>query len=203
MIGKISFVGLFVVAVLFTADAPATLLLPDSSHYEGSTYYDIILVDGFLRGRIDFAVYDTLGGNEFLNAGYSAPGDGQFIYVYQIFNDYPLSDEAVAYFAILGIQGAPVDGIGAEEDPSTGVEPSDEYFTPSEGVWQFDGGLVYAGEHSWFLVLTSDTDWVPGEYQITTAEDNPFPVPIPEPGMLTLLAIGTAMIIKKRKNSVG
>lgn len=203
MIGKISFVGLFVVAVLFTADAPATLLLPDSSHYQGSTYYDITLVDGFLRGRIDFAVYDTLGGNEFLNAGYSAPGDGQFIYVYQIFNDYPLSDEAVAYFSILGIQGAPVDGIGAEEDPSTGVEPSDEFFTASEAVWQFDGGLIYAGEHSWFLVLTSDTDWVAGQYQITTAEDDPFPVPIPEPGMLTLLAIGTAMIIKKRENSVG
>ncbi len=73
-------------AILFAQDASATLarMLPESSHYQGFVFYDEEWPDGFgdttlLRGRIDFAVYDTQGenGNEFTAAGYDAPGDGQ------------------------------------------------------------------------------------------------------------------------------
>lgn len=199
---KILLAGFVIAVTLFGLDASATFLLPDSSYYEGSTYYDFTTDDGFLRGRIDFAVYDTLGGNEFLNAGYEAPGDGQFIYVYQIFNDYPLSDEAVAYFTLLGISETAIDAIGSE-DPGSGVEPSDAYCALSEAVWEFDDGLIYAGEHSWFLILTSNNGWVPGEYEIKMAEDSDLPVPdVPEPATFAMFAAAAgAIILKKRKNS--
>ena len=76
--------GLFIVPVLLVQSVWAGLdFLPESSHYQGRAYKG---VSGD-RVRVDFAVYDTLGGNEFANAGFAAPGDGQFTYVYQVFNE--------------------------------------------------------------------------------------------------------------------
>ena len=204
-------------AILFAQDARATLgrMLPESSHYQGFVFYNEEWEDGFggtnnLRGRIDFAVYDTQGenGNEFTAAGYDAPGDGQSIYAYQIFNDYQgNSEEAVAYFEALGIDMAYVYDIGSQEDPAEGIEPTDQYFSDEnedgvgEAVWDFglfDEDLILAGEHSWFLVFSSDLDWVRGFYEIKGPEPSNFPVP--EPAMLTLFSIGGAMLLRRGKN---
>ncbi len=193
VVRKIGFFSLLAAAALFAQDAAATLT---SSHYDGSTYY---YTPGGLHGRIDFAVYDDRD-EYFTVNGLQAPGTGDYVYAYQIFHD-SVVNPALSYFAILGIEGAPVDGIGCQDDQSGGIASSDEYFTASEGVWKFQNehgqGILFAGEHSWFLVLSSDTDWVVGEYEIKAAGD--LPVPIPEPAMIALLGIGGVLTICARR----
>jgi hypothetical protein len=211
-IRKIGFLGLLFAAALFVRNAGATLtdILPESSHYEGKTYYNILADDGFLRGRIDFAVYDTeTYPNEFIGTdGFINPGTGQFIYAYQIFNDYSVSDVAVAYFAVFGIDGVPFDieedSIGSQDDGEGGVEPTDEYFDEDESrvVWEFDDGFIYAGDHSWFLVFSSDSDWVVGDYEIRGPEEDDFPVPVPEPAMVALLGLGSVVLFTRRRSLV-
>lgn len=193
VIRKIGFFSLLAAATLFAQNATATLT---SSYYYGSTYY--YTTDG-LHGRIDFAVYDDRDEYFTLN-GFQAPGSGDYVYAYQIFHD-TWANPTISYFAILGIEGAPVDGIDCHDDQSSGIASTDEYFTSSEGVWEFQNehgqGVLFAGEHSWFLVLSSYSDWVVGEYEIRTADD--FPVPIPEPAMITLLGIGGALMMRMRR----
>ncbi|MBA7682928.1 hypothetical protein ES703_91284 [subsurface metagenome] len=193
VIRKIGFFGLLAAATLFAQDAAATLT---SSHYDGSTYY---YTPGGLHGRIDFAVYDDRD-EYFTVNGLQAPGTGDYVYAYQIFHD-SVVNPALSYFAILGIEGVPVDGIDSHDDQSDGIASTDEYFTASRGVWEFQNehgqGILSAGEHSWFLVLSSETDWVVGEYEIRAAGD--LPVPIPEPVMITLLGIGGVLTICARR----
>jgi hypothetical protein len=221
-IKRVLFLSSLLGATLFAQDAGAALvrMLPESSHYQGFTFYDEEWDAGLgsttmLRGRIDFAVYDTLGenGNEFTDAGYEAPGDGQYIYAYQIFNEYsPYSEETVAYFALLGIDMTSVYDIDSQEDPFEGIEPVDQYFSDEndddvgEAIWDFglfDENLILVGEHSWFLVLSSDKDWVRGEYGTDYILKGPEPsdFPVPEPAMLTLLSIGGAILFRRRNIS--
>jgi hypothetical protein len=211
VIRKFGFFSLLIVATLLVQNASATIL-PISSyadgHWQGSRFYNIEVVSGsFLRGRIDFAVYDTLGGNEFVEAGFTAPGDGQYIYAYQIFNDYPASDEAVAHFAVFEVDKNPMDvyedSIGSQQDdPDSGIEPTSAYFTESnlEAVWLFADQILMRDEHSWLLVFSSDSAPVPGNYEIS-AESGEFPA-VPEPVTLTLLGFGGALAFIRRRKSV-
>ncbi len=231
---RVLFLSSLLGATLFAQDVGATLvrMLPESSHYQGHTFYDEEWPDGFdginlLRGRIDFAVYDTLVyPNEFIgDGGYTAPGDGQYIYAYQIINEYPPdSQEAVAYFSVLGIDMANVDiiSIGSQEDPeSIGVKPSpvdtdlhetgeyftetDAAFTETDAVWEFgttSWDWINIGDHSWFLVFSSDMDWSRGEYEIRGSEEGVFPG-VPEPATLTSLLIGGAILFRRRRNIHG
>jgi hypothetical protein len=203
---KIRPLTLLVVAALFAQDASATLApILESSYYDGFVFY----YEEGLFGRIDFAVYDTLDvqyGDEYLDVGITKPGDGRYIYAYQIFNDYSFSDESVAYFALLDISGNSIniDSITSQEDPEKGIEPGSMYFNGDEYkvVWEFDGdaGYVIAGEHSWFLVFSSDNDWEAGSYEIKGPED--FPIPIPEPATLALLGISSMLTFLKRRSPV-
>jgi hypothetical protein len=184
-------------AVAFQTTNAALELLPESSYYEGSTTYTIVTDDGILFGRIDFAVYDTWTyPDEFIGEdGFENPTDDRYIYVYQIFNDEIYSDEEVAYFALLDIEDAPVSGTSSQDDLNDGVEPADY---PAEGVWDFEGSFIYDGDHSVFLVLTSDTPWVPGSYEIS-AGGSDVPVPdIPEPASIVLLGTAGLLIFVKR-----
>lgn len=195
---KIGFVGLLLVAAVLVQDASATLT---SSLYYGSTFYS---TDDGLSGYIDFAVYDSREEYETLY-GLTAPGTGDYVYAYQIFHDAGVNPP-LAYFAILGIEGAPVDGIDCHDDSSSGIDSTDEYFTLSEGVWEFQNelgeGILIAGEHSWFLVLSSQTSWVKGDFEIRPAESW-VPVPdIPEPCTLTLFALSGAVMLIRRKKLV-
>ena len=195
---KVILAGLIFVAAAFIQTADAALeLLPESSYYEGSTTYTIVTDDGILFGRIDFAVYDTWTyPDEFIGEdGFENPTDDRYIYVYQIFNDEIYSDEEVAYFALLDIEDAPVSGTSSQDDLNDGVEPADY---PDEGVWDFEGSFIYDGDHSVFLVLTSDTPWVPGSYEIS-AGGSDVPVPdIPEPASILLLGTAGLLVFAKR-----
>jgi hypothetical protein len=195
---RVVFGGLILfLAIPFQAADAALELLPESSYYEGSTTYSIVTDDGILFGRIDFAVYDTWNyPDEFIGEdGFENPTDDRYIYVYQIFNDELYSDEEVAYFGLLDIEDAPVSGTSSQDDLSGGVEPAD---CPAEGVWDFEGSFIYDGDHSVFLVLTSNTGWVPGSYEIRSGgRDVPIP-DIPEPASIALLGTAGLLIFVKR-----
>ena len=97
---RVLFLSSLLVATLLSQNAGATLMpmLPESSHYQGFVWYNEEVEPGpetgpgyTVRGRIDFAVYDTQENpNEFIGAdGYARPGDGRYIYAYQILNGFP------------------------------------------------------------------------------------------------------------------
>ncbi len=196
VIRKICFLALLLVTALFIQNVSAALT---SSYYDGFVRYD----ENGLHGRIDFAVYDTLHleyGGEYLDNGIEIPGTGQYIYAYQIFND-PLASVEVAHFAILDIYGAAIDealmnATSAQNNGAGGIAP-DPIVSVTQGVWKwtFDGGYISEGEHSRFLVFSSEQDWVEGSYEIKG------PTSIPEPGILTLLGIGSAMAFIRRRKS--
>lgn len=209
-IRKIVYLCLLLFATALVQNASATVL-PSSSyadgHWQGSRFYDIdVISGGSLLGRIDFAVYDTWGGNEFVEVGgFTAPGDGRYIYAYQIFNDHPLSEEAVAYFSVFALSGDPMDAyegtIGSEEDaPDSGIEAGSAYFTESnlQAVWLFNDQVLTTDEHSWFLIFSSDSEPVAGNYEISAGE---FPA-VPEPCTLALFGLGGAMMFIRRKKLV-
>lgn len=205
MMKKIALLCFLFVVVLFANNASATLT---SSYYDGTTYYDLPWEDGYLRGHIDFAVYDDRQEYEFVT-GFDAPGSYEYVYAYQIFNDDLFSDEAVAYFAVLGVEVGITSGIGCEDDLTNGIgpTPTDGYFDDVElkVVWEFKDGVVYKDEHSWLLVFSSTEDWVPGEYEIEGPKADDFPTPVPEPTTLVLLGISSAWLLnknRKRRKSV-
>ncbi len=213
---KIRLLSLLLVTTLFMQNADAQLLLlPDSSHYQGRSYFD----ESGRTGFVDFAVYDTMGpsGNEWESSGFASPGDGQFIYAYQIFCD-PNSSNAVEVFTIMGFDDPPVshvlNGIDTmdAQDPwedfsliVEGVAPTGTYINPSQtrATWKFDGGILFADQYSWFLIFSSTEDWVKGKYMVVRAEDD-FPIPAnnPEPCTLALLGLGGAILLAKRREYV-
>lgn len=214
---KIRFFSLLVTATLFVQTAIATTLtiLPESSHYQGRRHYRTYTQDGLLSGHIDFAVYDTddkADGDEFAKAGFTAPGSGQYTYAYQIFNDEGDINAALEYFAILGIGEGAIDDIAADigsvDDEDDGIDSTTYYFGPhdadtgpDEAVWEFEGGILEGGEHSFFLVLSSDHDYTTGSYTVTKSSVSDAPVPNPEPGTLALLGVGGAMMLLRRRRS--
>jgi len=212
---RLKLLSLLAVAILFVQNASATLepILPESSYHEGFVFYgDEPDYEGHLKGRIDFAVYDT---DNLLLPDETALADelglpGRYIYAYEIFNDYEgTSEESVAYFAVFNPDETAMEldeeSIGSHDDEMGGIEPANAYLTGSKSrvVWEFNGGSGYviAGEHSWFLVFSSDQDWIAGDYEVKGPQD--VPVPSPEPATIVLLGVGGAlMMCTKRRKSV-
>jgi hypothetical protein len=214
VIRRVRVLSLLVVAALFVqgAGAATTTILPASSHYQGRSYFSTVTQNGFLSGRIEFAVYDTQGGNEFAAAGFTAPGTGQYTYVYQIFNDDPASSSVLEYFSVLGIGESaianPIDDIGSVDDNVGAVEPTSVYFAPYDpqlgpenAIWEFEGGVLDEGDHSFFLVLSSDHDFTKGTYSIVKSTDPVTPIPNPEPGTIALIGVGAAITLLRRRKS--
>jgi hypothetical protein len=232
MVKKIVLLGLFAVAILSGGVAEATLdrILPSSSHYQGFVYFNETVdyppegtggtVD--LKGRIDFAVYDRdnlAGGEEtsFVDGFVSLMGvadEDQFIYTYQIFNDYDnFSDGDIGYFEVLGLMpdGETTFSINPSlMNNTTGVDDGFSGAAPEpipsveDGIWEWLGDLVNFGTQSQFLLYSSVNDWVKGTYRMDVAQESEFPVfddPIPEPATLTMLGIGGALILRRRRKS--
>lgn len=206
MISKIGILIVCTIVLLFVSSVNATIedLLPESSEHQGSTYYSEYddASEKWLRGRIDFAVYDTETSSEWTDAGFAVPGLGRYVYAYQIFNDYDgYSDLSVASFSLLDINEDLVTGTSYEYDQFEGVDPT---AIPSEGAWEFSLGVLYAGKHSSFLIFSSDRSWVAGSYEITPTEDTPLVVPDseggenPEPATIALLGLGFSFVLRSR-----
>ena len=216
---EIRLLSLLFVATLFVQNADATLLpqLPYSSHYQGRSYFN----DAGVTGHVDFAVYDAGGpyGNEWTAAGFAAPGGGQYVYAYEIFND--VGSKAIESFTIMNFndppplhfligintmssrdpwQDYPLPPPGCVDQTSTGVNP-----TETRATWFFQGpptgAILLAGEYSWFLIFSSTNDWVRGKYEMQPDEGLPI-TGNPEPCTLALLGLGSAILFAKRRNSV-
>ena len=137
---------------------------------------------------------------------------GQYIYAYQIFNrfgDY----EAVGRFAIFGIDEYTLDvyedSIDSQDGEDDGIEPISAYFTPShsKGVWKFEDkegfSVIGAGERSYFLVFSSDSAPVRGNFEVEPPTWVPVTGEVPEPAMITLFGIGSAlMMLTRRRRSL-
>lgn len=221
MIRKITLFSLLIVAALFVQNASAvlteTLILPLSSYAEAEDTWQgfSIFDEGDFDVLVEFAVYDTellLRPDEIALAE-ELDMPGQYIYAYQIFNRREGDYEEVAYFAIYGIDEYAMDvdeeSIGSKDDNADGIQPSEAYFeSRSRGVWEFEDkegfSVINAGEHSYFLVFSSDSAPVRGNYEIKTTESE-FPIPseVPEPTMIALFGIGSAlMMLTRRRKSV-
>ena len=200
---KIGFVYLAVTMAVFTQNASAVLT---SSYYDGSVSYST--EDG-LQGRIYFAVYDTQDaehGNEYVANGLEKPGEGQYIYAYQIFSSSFFSTGSVAEFGILDTAGEAVNtslmnGTTAQDDKQGGIAPS-PLESVTQGVWQWvDGANIRPGDHSWLLVFSSDQHWTSGTYAIKAATNVSVPESAPEPATLMLLGLGGAGLLARRARS--
>jgi len=202
---KISLLSLLAIVILCAVNVFAGLL-PGSSYRQGTTYLGTP-DDGV---RVDFAVYDTLGGNEFADAGFTVPGadPGQYTYVYEITNNVTGSDFPVRFFTLTGIGNGAItamDIIGSTDDSplepgNSGIAPDDTNFSAdlSKASWVFNDSLIVLGEHSWFLILSSDHTPKAGNIQLTPISDEGAVVPNPEPATLSLFGLG-AMLLKRKR----
>jgi len=205
---KTALLSTILLALLITRNCPATPteILPESSYYQGRSYFATNTADGPLAGRVDFAVYDTTTyPGEFVGeGGLTNPGQGRYVYAYQVFSDAALSQAALEYFAILGIGEqaiAQAGDIGSQDDSSGGIQPATEYFNPSfsRAVWEFQNVSITAGEHSYFLVLSSNHDYTAGSFRVIKQADDELPTPAPEPTTIALLGLGGAFAFAGRK----
>ncbi len=183
--------------------------------YTGTVEYNFSEGGRVLSGHIDFGVFDT----EVDYFGLTPPGDGQYIYAYQIFNDQGSAQEAVGYFAVL-LGGAAVDGVGTDfwQGDTAAVEPNRAFFDDegdavflfqeanTEGDSLLNEETLKPGMHSCVIMFTSDNDWQAGDYQISGgglgSHETVFPGPTPEPATIFILAMGagTAFVVKKKSS---
>jgi hypothetical protein len=221
--------------LVMTAGAALTSL-PDSSHYSGTSYYQVSPSNGKVQtGRVEFAVYDTQTyQNEFVGTdGFTKPGTGRYVYAYQIFNynEYGAASTSVPYFVIQSLGANAVtsnNNIGTRNDATGGVNATSYSLstntstsgtpavttTTTSVVFAFDNGILAAGENSWYLVMSSDQDWVKGTYSMETPKNGDIPQPegtasqtpsqsntpvAPEPASLLLMGLGAVTLLKRKK----
>jgi hypothetical protein len=209
--GKINLLIVFAAAILFvqSASADTMTILPESSHYQGRSYFRTLTGDGILSGRVEYAVYDSLGGNEFA----LTDGSGRYTYAYQIFNDGDDTASPLEYFSILGIgEGAIFDqvtDIGTVDDDSGGIDATAMYFGvhdantgPDKAIWEFQDGVLAIDAHSFFLVISSNYNYSTGTYSVIKSTSPQTPIPNPEPGTLALLGAGSMLTLLRRRRSV-
>ena len=219
---EIGFFSLLVLVTLFFQNASAAILpfstFGDREGWQGSRPYEIPLVgDRVLSGDVAFTVYDTTNlvrtGETALAAAWDKPG--QYIYAYQIWNDDEVLNEAILSFAVFNEDevtpmNVDLENIGSIEDtPSSGVEPTGVDLTVGnlEAIWEFRGegiseAILLAGDHSWFLMFSSDFAPVVGNFRIEPpGGEVPVPPEIPEPATIALLGIGGALMFTKRRKS--
>ena len=205
VIRKIGFFSLLIVATFLVQNASALIVLPDSTYADligswqgGRTYTE----DNF-NVLVEFAVYEVGNTTDVLEPGKSwteqdlvtelvnelGVTDDDYIYVYQIFQHQDEGYEDVTYFSILDIDGAAIDealmeGTTALDDGEGGISPA-PIISETQGVWVWsfaDCGYISTGQHSYFLVFSSNSEPVAGDFEINPDDDD-LPIPdVPEPG---------------------
>lgn len=201
---------LLITGITLALICSAGATLTDNAIDTGSTNYSETWGSGLLTGHIAWAVYDDVSLYE-SDSGYTAPGEGSFVYVYRIFNDSD-SISPVSYFSILGIGDPEVSGQTAEGDFG-GQEPFNMDVNETDGAyWEWadtvDGNFscIQLADNSWVLVLTSDFGPVDRDFEIRGTEDDPLQGPgddgsVPEPLTVALLGAGGALLIRKKRTA--
>jgi hypothetical protein len=203
---------------MFTVDAFAVLVyeLPTSTYQDGKWYGESFYSDNGFQAVLQYAVYDTDDGkNEW---GYEAPGDGRYIYAYQVFNYSDTQD--IGYLKLFGAEGytltgGEMSGLGSQMDttsvdfPEQGKKPFLGEFDETEKKisWQFlnaggDFGVIGLAEHSYFLIYSSNNAPVMGNYEVKPPSEGQAPVKTPEPATIVLLGAGSLILIRKLRKSV-
>ncbi len=196
-------------AVMSVAVQTASAVLPHSTFgddgtevWGGSKTYQ---KDG-LDVLVLFNVYDTLlYSNEFAWAG--KPAGDRYIYAYQIANHPSRSTDDIGSFSLLNLAGNPIletlmHGTTALDDTGNGISP-DPLPTEEQGAWMWSstGGYIDPGEHSWYLVFSSNNAPTKGNFKVLTSseiETEP-PIPeVPEPAMTALVGLGGMMLLSRK-----
>lgn len=193
--------------------------LPETSEELSNWYgYRDYTGNGF-DCSVYFSVYDrgTGGTSEFEDAGYVAPEDGQFVYVYQVVN-FGGDIGEFAVFALgedIDMDGISEDNISAERDPYqaegddvTGNPTNSEWVDESKEVkWTFTGdSAIGANEHSWFLIFTSDFGPIKGDFTVAERPASQGDLPtsgseVPEPATAIILSSGLYIVRRLRRKN--
>jgi hypothetical protein len=217
MIKRILFGVLLILPVIAANNAMATL--PVSTYGTDNGWYGTaVYKEQGYNVVVQYAVYDNWAQpKEFDWQGDidMRPSD-QYIYAYQIFNmgTGATTEKDVAAFNLLDSHKNPIaqefmhsttsqtDGAGAG-----GIAP-DPLTSPgnAQGSWTWSAanGYVKAGQHSWFLVYSSDKAPVKGTFTVSAPVDNSdIPLPddtVPEPTSLALFGLASGIFAAVRKN---
>jgi len=160
-IRKIWFYSLLAVAALLVQDTSATYYLPDNSYKDGAWQAGQVYKGSGLDVLVDFAVYDTDGLQFAHETAFADQFDiaEQYIYTYQIFNQPDEIYEVITYFSILDIDGEQIyeallkADTGYYDDCSGTAKPTSKDSNSQKGRGRtFDGGRMFRGGHSLFLV---------------------------------------------------
>ncbi|MCX5635174.1 MAG: PEP-CTERM sorting domain-containing protein [Planctomycetota bacterium] len=213
----------FLFVVMSAGNAFAVLFeLPNSSFQGGAWNGESTYSDNGFQAVVQYAVYDKLGGNEWGGKGYDAPGDGRYIYAYQVFN-YNSNTNKVGYLKLFGaaghtLTGGEMSGIGSQKDPTDtqfpeqGIKPFSGEFDDTEKQisWKFldaggDFGLIGQAQHSYFLIFSSNNAPVMGNYEIKQSQSGG-PTPgqdsAPEPATIVLFGTGGLILLRKLRKSI-
>lgn len=208
----LKWVGMCMVLLLIMQTAvQAGYYLPESSTWQGGRNYETDDVKAY----VEYAVYNAAKG---LPTGITNPGTGRYVYAYQIFN-YGADFDPIKTFKLIGGNPIEATGIGYQNDGKSGLIPDND---DDAFVWRFTNGTFIADQHSAFLVFSSESGPVAGNFSILTTLDNygdelptnlsegvdgPGPgataeySSAPEPTTITLLSMGVLGLLKRRKNS--
>lgn len=228
---KIVFLSLLLSVAPFAQKASAAIVeltnLPDSSYaaavdnWQGYSIYTETTDEGDFDAVIEFAVYDTemrvidTYEYDFVDELVDDFGlTGQYIYAYQVFQQGGGGYADIGYFGILKdgqtVNGTDVTAMSDDQPYSftgEGQAPDESINTPISWKWYALDPLV-TGEHSWFLVFSSDFAPVIGEFVLEgpSGEISDPPIDgddvIPEPATIVLLGFGGATIFSRRRKSV-
>lgn len=182
------------------ASAIAGLAALPESQFTGlriSTYQGVKLV---------YCVYDTELAADALKI--DAPGEGRYIYAYQIFNEY--NSSGIEFLSLQGIEEGAIKStsdVGSVESDG-GIAPTDRFLNAEATVatYEFGNGAIEVGENSWFLTIRSDGKPKAGTFTFQPPTDGDVLIPgpgdsnpIPEPLTLSLMLLGAGAVLKKSK----
>ena len=202
----ISVLSVLIITAMLAQDAVA---LPASSYVDGNgkswqgykTYtqdgYDVVL---------EWAVYN-IAANPWAGSVDFSAGD-QYVYAYQLFSN-TTSTSNVGSFSVLDIGGNPISQALMHETQAVangqGVMP-DPNPSAVQGEWKWMPGVgfITAGEYSAYLIFSSVYAPTAGSFAVKAPEEGDAGVPnevgeVPEPGILTLFGIASAMFAAKRR----
>lgn len=200
-----------VAAITSLYSLPDSTFTEQENNWQGRKVYDEGTGDEHVYILVEFCVYDT---ENLLKTPEKQLADaldlsGRYIYAYQIWNHPTDSNEEVATFQLLDAdekeisESAYKGDTTCHDDSTTGVASTPEV-SIKQGIWTFALGALTPGNHSWFLVFSSDSAPVKGTFDIKKLSDeSDQPVPpgeeVPEPGTVALLGVASGLFAARRR----